>query len=78
MGTIRRRKHNQHSGRITRDAVACFMAGDWRGLHAALRLPPWQVSPLDATGPCPWPAGTRGGDTWPDSVALREALHGHH
>ena len=39
---------------------------------------PWEVRPWWATaaheGPCPWPAGTVGAETWPKAVALRRKL----
>ncbi|MFT4196764.1 MAG: hypothetical protein QM601_02435 [Pseudoxanthomonas sp.] len=73
MGTIRRKRHSEKSGRITQEAIDAYAAGDWMGVMRALRLPPWQANPLDAVGP------PRTGDTayallWGDSVALREAL----
>lgn len=76
MPTIRRRKHPQTRS-ITAAALAAFKAGDHLTLHRELRLPPWQASPLDAEGACPWRARSAGWQTWPDSVALREGLcHG--
>lgn len=74
MTTIRRRTRNQQAGRITPEAVAAFVAGDHAALQRALRLPPWQVSPLNAVGACPYPSGTGGADTWDDSLALRGQL----
>lgn len=74
MGTIKRRPRLQHSGRITPEAVAAYQDGDKIALHAALRLPPWQLSPLDAVGACPYPHGAAGAMTWPDSVSLRVEL----
>ena len=76
MGTIRRRQRTQQSGRITPEVRSAFEALDRSRLHAELRLPPWQVSPLDVSGPCPWPKATAGASTWLDSVALLEALYG--
>lgn len=70
----RRITRNLARGRITPAAVAAYREGDMRTLHKALNLPPWQASPVAAVGPCPWPAGTAGAATWPDSTALREAL----
>lgn len=74
MATLRRRKHTQQSGRVTAEAVDAFDAGDRERLHRELRLPPWQASPLEAEGDCPWSPGSAGGFTWADSVALRAAL----
>ena len=74
MGMVRRRKHEERSGRITTGAQAAFEAGDWLRLHRELRLPPWQASPLDAMGECPWPATTAAGVTWAASAGLRKAL----
>lgn len=74
MGTIRRRKHQQRASRATHEAVEAFRAADRTTLHRFLRLPPWQASPLDAEGDCPWPANCAGALTWTDSVALREEI----
>jgi hypothetical protein len=74
MGTVHRRRHVERAGRITPTAIAAFRAGDRMTLHRELRLPPGQVSPLDAHGDCPWSSSVAGGRTWPESVALRAAL----
>lgn len=74
MATIRRRRHTEMPGRITAEAVAAFRAGDSLALSRALRLPPWQASPLSAIGECPWPCSTAGGRAWADSIALRKQL----
>jgi hypothetical protein len=74
MTTIRRRTRSQQAGRITPEAVAAFNAGDHATLKHALRLPPWQVSPLDAEGACPYPSLTAGAVTWLDSSTLRNQL----
>jgi hypothetical protein len=74
MGMIRRRKHSQQAGRINDEAVAAWKARDRRALHQALRLPPHQVSPLDAYGECPYPLHVAGGMTWATSSGLRSAL----
>jgi hypothetical protein len=71
---IHRRKHVEKIGRITPTAITAFRAGDRMTLHRELRLPPWQVSPLDADGDCPWSPTVAGGWTWPESVTLRAAL----
>lgn len=74
MTTIRRRTRTQQAGRITPEAVAAFRAGDHATLKHALRLPPWQVSPLDAEGACPYPSLTAAAVTWLDSLTLRNQL----
>ena len=74
MTTIKRKRHTQQVGRITDEAIEAFRSGDELALHRALRLPPWQISPLAAVGECPWPATCGGATSWPDSVALREEL----
>ena len=73
MGTLRRRRHSQQA-RVTAEAAQAFHNGDHKALHNLLRLPPWQASPIDATGDCPWPEGSAGAATWADAVALREEL----
>lgn len=74
MATKRTRKSRNLRARITPAAVAAFAAGDHAALHAELRLAPWEVSPLDAWGDCPWPAGTGAGSSWDQAVALRAEL----
>jgi len=74
MSTIKRKPRLQRAGRITPEAVAAYQHGDKIALHAALRLPPWQLSPLDAVGACPYPPRAAGATTWPDSVSLRAEL----
>lgn len=74
MPTKRKRKGRGLASRITPEAIAAWSAGDSVALKRALRLPPWQLSPLDAVGDCPWHGLTAGATTWPDSVALREEL----
>jgi len=74
MATKRQRAPRGMASRITASAATAFLAGDPLALSHALRLPPWQVSPLDAAGECPYPAGAAGARTWADSVELREQL----
>jgi hypothetical protein len=74
MATTKRKRRTERSGRITPEALAAYRAGKAKALHRALHLPPWQVSPLRASGPCPWPPSTAGGMTWADSVRLRAEL----
>jgi hypothetical protein len=74
MPTKRMRVNRTQRTRITPEAVAAYRAGDKGELHRLLRLPPWQASPLDAEGECPFPRTSSGHLTWQDSVDLREAL----
>jgi hypothetical protein len=54
--------HLQPRHRITEEAVAAFRADDWTGLHLALGLRPWEMSPLQVhekpepsrDSPYPW------------------------
>jgi len=40
-----------------------------------LRFRPWEVEPWNCDfGPCPWPAGTGGADSWPKAQRLRRKL----
>lgn len=70
----KRQNRNIARSRITPAAVEAYRAGNRLELHRALNLPPWQASPLDAVGACPWPPSSAGGRTWADSVRLREGL----
>lgn len=74
MATKRTRKTRNLRARVTPQAVAAFVAGDYTALHLELRLAPWEVNPLDAWGDCPWGPGTGGGDSWPQAVQLRAEL----
>jgi hypothetical protein len=74
MATKRTRKSRNLRARITPAAVAAFAAGDHSALHLELRLAPWETSPLDAWGACPWDPGTGGGDSWDAAVRLRAEL----
>lgn len=74
MSTPRRRTRAPAAHSITPAAVAAYRSGDQHTLHAELHLPPWQVSPLDAVGDCPWPQNSAGAITWPASAALRAEL----
>ena len=70
----RRSKHRKH--RITQEAVEAFEAGDFKRLHNALGLAPWQPSPLDVDpdGESPHPPGTGGHDGWPLACELQREL----
>ncbi len=74
MPTMRHRVNRTQRVRVTPEAVAAFHAGDAMELHRLLRLKPWQASPLDAVGDCPYSANSAGGASWQDSVDLRAAL----
>ncbi len=74
MPTKRMRVNRTQRTRITPDAVAAYRAGDETELDRLLRIPPWQVSPLEAEGACPYSRNAAGHGTWADSVDLREAL----
>ena len=42
-----------------------------RGMNFA----PWECHPADANdGPCPWPVGCVGAESWPKAQALRRKL----
>lgn len=74
MTTIKRQRRVQRDGLVTPEAVGAFRAGDWIGLHRALRLKPWQASPLDATGNDPIPGGACYVESWRRARELRSAL----
>ena len=70
----KRQNRNIARNRITPAAVEAYRAGNRLELHRALNLPPWQASPLDAVGACPWPPSSAGGRTWAKALELRGAL----
>lgn len=70
----KRQNRNIARNRITPAAVEAFKAGDVAGLRRALQLRPWEPSPLDAVGACPWPEWSAGALSWADSVRLRGEL----
>lgn len=74
MASKRKRTTRNLAQRVTARAIAAFAAGDAMTLQRELRLPPWQLSPLDVAGRCLYPPHTSGAITWPDSVALRREL----
>lgn len=74
MPTKRKRLQRAVATRINAEAHEAWGHADRIALHRALRLPPWQASPLDAVDQCPWPQTTAGAATWADSVSLREGL----
>jgi hypothetical protein len=61
--------------RITSAMKAAFKEKDDRELSRLLHLKPWQLSPLDVDGgPCPYPQGSAGFESWPMALALRDKL----
>jgi len=74
MNDMKRKPRIPNRARITPAAVEAFKAGDVAGLRKALQLRPWETSPLDAVGACPWPPSTAGGRTWAKALELREEL----
>lgn len=70
----KRTKAKQRQARITPEAVAAYRASDRVALHRALGLKPWEASPIDATGDCPWSPGSAGERTWDKVVGLRAEL----
>lgn len=74
LATKRTRSARHLRARLTPEAVEHYRVGNAQALHLELRLAPWEASPLDAVGGCPWPAGTAGGSSWDQAVALRAEL----
>ena len=78
---IKRRSKKVREHRVTPEAIEAFHAGDRKALHRALDLKPWQSSPIDADGDCPWPDGSMGFASWALASELRteimEASHAH-
>jgi hypothetical protein len=60
--------------RIPRAVIEAYKAGDNDTLCVLLDLKPWEISPLEAVGECPYPRTSAGGRSWPKAVALREEL----
>lgn len=71
---MKRKPRIPNRTRITPAAVEAFKAGDVAELRKALQLRPWETSPLDAVGVCPWPERSAGALSWASSVRLREEL----
>ncbi len=74
MPTKRLKRMRPLAAKITPAAVAAYKAGDRGDLHDQLRLKPWQASPLDVEGPCPYSPPYVIAATWPHIQALRAAL----
>lgn len=70
----KRRSAKARECRITPAALAAWEAGDRLALDRALGLRPWEPSPLDAEGACPWGEGTAAAAAWPAMVELRAEL----
>jgi hypothetical protein len=61
--------------RVTPEAVAAYRAGDADALRRALRLKPWEASPLDVgEHGCVYPLGTAYAQSWPQALELRQEL----
>jgi hypothetical protein len=43
---VKKRKAKARAHQITPEVIAAFEAGDYRALHCALNLRPWEASPL--------------------------------
>ena len=72
MPTTRKHRARPMRANIDDTAVRAFIERNWSALHRALRLRPWEPSPLDVDdGPAPdyWPA-----HRWEKAQALRAAL----
>ena len=72
MPTTRKRRARPMRAIVDAAAVKAFEEQDWSALHRALRLRPWEESPLRVDdGPAPdyCPA-----DRWEKAQALRAAL----
>ena len=71
--TTNRKQPDRAHRPITPEAIELYRNRDKLGLHSALGLQPWQVSPLDALGAQP-PAWCPPGDGWRRSWAEGRAL----
>ena len=61
--------------RITRQAVEAFQAGDHERLHMALKIRPWEPSPLETDTPePPYDSGNQWSKSWPEIHQLRLEL----
>ncbi len=70
---VKRRTSKQRRA-VNEEAVRAYRDGDAPALHRALGLKPWETSPIDAVGPCQYPAGTGGAESWGQAVELRKQL----
>jgi hypothetical protein len=62
---VKRRASKARRRKITPEAVEAYRQRDLWGLHKALGLPPWHVSPL------PWPECPYGVHQGPTPITLR-------
>lgn len=71
-----RREIHRKGALVSPEAIDAYRRKDRRGLARALGLRPWEVNPLDiAPGEvCPWPSSSRGAQSWPRAVELRNLL----
>ena len=74
MPTRRKRITRTPAEHITPGAVAAFVARDYATLHVELRMRPWEISPLDADGLCPYTKPCAGADSWKRAQQLRKAI----
>lgn len=63
--------------RIPRAVIEAYEAGDDDTVRALLDLKPWEVSPLDADGACPYSPTSAGTTSWAKAAALREELENY-
>jgi hypothetical protein len=75
MPTKRRKRGATEVGRVTPDAIDAWRAGDYWGLHRALRLKLWQMPDWNCDAPDPdEPPTVPGRPLPPDTAAFRRAL----
>ncbi|MFD2053781.1 hypothetical protein ACFSQT_12000 [Mesorhizobium calcicola] len=75
---MKRRVSKSRNRGINPQAVEAFKAGDNATLRQALKIRPWEPSPLEVDGPQPpdWARndGTAWTACWPNAWALRQEL----
>jgi len=80
---VKRRSSKTRPHRITQDALDAFQAGDYAGLHHALGLKPWEISPLPLSvsplgcdqGPYPFVGtGSCSEATWEQAQRLQSQI----
>lgn len=74
MPTKRARVPRTYAPKLPDEAIVAFRAADWLALHRALRLKPWEPSPLEASGPCPWSPTSAAALAWDKVREMRLAL----
>jgi hypothetical protein len=78
---VKKRAAKGRAHKITPEAVEAFKAGDYRALHRALGLAPWEASPLPIEvtalgvdqGP-PGPGADLWVESWPKAQELQRLL----